>query len=79
MANPNYLKIAERIKAETDPSVKEQLISSLYVFEEELTEEEKSLFGYWSRGYIQDDPGIVNNRFTSYVGDYFDESGNTSQ
>lgn len=78
MSNPNYLAISEQLKTETDPKVRQQLINSLYVFEEELTEEEKSLFGYWAIGYIQDDPGYIANEFSSYVGRYFGPNGEES-
>ena len=78
MPNPNYFAISEQLKNETDPAVRQQLKDQLYVFEEELTEEEKSLFGYWAIGYIQDDPGYIENEYTSFVGRYFSSSGEDS-
>jgi len=79
MPNPDYRKLALERAQETDPVKRREIEKQLFVFEEELTEEEKSLFGYWTEGYIQDDPGVVNGKLTSYVGAYFDESGNTTQ
>jgi hypothetical protein len=75
MAKPDYNAISEQLKIETDPEVRQELIDQLYTFTEELTEEEKALFGYFSSGYIEDDPGTVDGKFSSYIGKYYSSDG----
>jgi len=75
MSKPDYFAIAEQLKTETDPVVRQELTNQLYTFTEELTEEEKSLFGYFSYGYIENDPGIIEGKFSSYVGKYYSSDG----
>lgn len=57
MANPNYASLLAQIAAETDPVIKQQLIELCYVFEQELTREEKELFEYCEFDYVEDNPG----------------------
>jgi hypothetical protein len=75
VSNPDYATLLKQIAEETDPVLKQQLIEQCYVFNEPLTEEEKSLFDYVDNGYVKDNPGY-NNEFKSYVGTYYDEEGN---
>lgn len=76
--NPNYELLLAQIAAETDPIVKQQLIDQAYSFRAELTEEEKQLFEYVVAGYIENNPGDVNDLFSSYVGVYFNDDGETT-
>ena len=78
MSKPDYLGIAEQLKVETDLDRREQLKSQLYVFTEQLTQEEKDLFGYINSGYIENNPGIQGNQYASYVGTYYSDSGETT-
>lgn len=78
MAKPNYFAIAEQLKVETDPTIREQLTSQLYIFTEQLTEQEKDLFGYIDSGYIENNPGIQGNQYASYVGTYYSDLGETT-
>lgn len=75
MAKPDYIAISNQLKTETDPEVRQQLTDQLYTFTESLTEEEKALFGYFSLGYLEDDPGTVDGKFSSYVGKYYSSDG----
>jgi len=78
MAKPDYFAIAEQLAVETDPDIRAQLKAQLYVFTEELTEAEKSLFGYFFVDYIENDPGYVEGVFSSYAGKYFGPNGELS-
>ena len=85
MAKPNYQQLLSQIAQETDPEIKEQLEAECYQFTEELTEEEKELFDYVSKSYIENNPGTepyVETDFypfddalkvDSYVGVYYYE------
>jgi len=66
--NPDIAGLLQQAAAETDPVIKEQLIARAYAVTSPLTEEEKSLFGYLQNDYIENNPGLVGNRQTSYVG-----------
>lgn len=76
MANPDYASILAQIAAATDPAAIAALKAQL-VINEPLTEEEKELFEYTAFDYIEYNPGY-NNDFKSYVGQYFDDEGNTT-
>lgn len=71
MSKPNYFEIAEEQKGNGP-------ISALYVFTEELTEAEKELFDYVKRDYFIDNPGTVSGEFSSVVGTYYTEDGETT-
>lgn len=86
MAKPNYATLLNQIANESDPVVKQELISQCYVFVEELTTEEKDLFNYVQAGYIEKNPDgnsyiidvnhypfVENKKSPSYVGVYFYE------
>ena len=71
MSKPDYFKIAEEQKGQGP-------ITDLYVFTEELTEQEKELFNYVKHGYFVNNPGIVSGLFSSVVGTYYQEDGDTT-
>lgn len=66
--NPDIAGLLQQAAAETDPVIKEQLIARAYAVTSPLTEEEKSIFGYLQNDYIENNPGLVGNKQTSYVG-----------
>jgi len=66
--NPDIAGLLQQAAAEPDPVIKAQLTARAYTVTSPLTEEEKSLFGYLQKGYIENNPGLVGNRQTSYVG-----------
>lgn len=66
--NPDIAGLLQQAAAETDPVRKAQLTSRAYAVTAPLTDEEKSLFGYLQDDYIENNPGLVGNRQTSYVG-----------
>lgn len=76
--NPNYALLLQQIAQETNPVIRAQLIAQCYVFNEPLTEEEASLFDYVQGDYIDKNPGIVGNSFSSYVGVYINNEGEYS-
>ena len=86
MANPDYATLLPQIATETDATKKQALIDECYQFTEELTLEEKSLFSYFTPDndnelidYVTDNPGLTNgNEFVSYVGDYYNEYGQST-
>ena len=76
--NPLYQEGLITIVAEEDPEVKALLIAEIYQFLVELTPEEKAPFGYMEPDYVENDPGIVGNAFSSYVGVYINQEGDYS-
>ena len=66
--NPDIAGLLQQAATETDPVRKAQLTARAYAVTAPLTDEEKSLFGYLQDGYIENNPGLVGNRQTSYVG-----------
>ena len=66
--NPDIAGLLQQAAAETDPVIKAQLTARAYAVTAPLSEEEKSLFGYLQNDYIENNPGLVGNRQTSYVG-----------
>lgn len=78
MAKPDYFAISEQLKNETDPVIREQLKAQLYTFTDELTEDEKALFGFVPVGYIENDPGYIESTFSSYIGKYYGPNGEIS-
>jgi hypothetical protein len=76
MANPNYASLLAQIAAETDPVAKAALEAQLIIVAE-LTEEEIELFEYTAFDYIEFNPGY-NNEFKSYVGEYFNDDGDST-
>jgi hypothetical protein len=75
MANPDYETLLQAAAAETDPVLKQQLLDQAFVFNEILTPEDIQLFSYVQDGYIDNNPGIVGNSFSSYVGIYINNEG----
>lgn len=66
--NPDIAGLLQQAAEETDPVIKAQLTAQAYAVTAPLTEEEKSLYSYLQQGYIENNPGLVGNRQTSYVG-----------
>jgi len=66
--NPDIAGLLQQAAEETDPVRKAQLTAQAYAVTAPLTEEEKSLYSYLQQGYIENNPGLVGNRQTSYVG-----------
>jgi hypothetical protein len=77
MTKPNYKHLLGQIALENNIDNKRQLESQCYLFNEELTQEEKDLFNYCDNGYIEANPGLVGNSIKSYVGTYYTEEGTT--
>jgi len=75
MANPDYATLLAQIAAEDDPVLKQALIDQAYVFNQTPTDEEIQLFAYIQDDYIENNPGIVGNSFSSYVGVYYNNEG----
>lgn len=73
--NPMYEKGLQLIKKETDPVVISSLQAEIYTFVKELSPEEQDVFSYVANDYIANNPGIVGNSFSSYVGVYIDQQG----
>lgn len=80
MAKPDYATLLAQIAAESNTEIKQQLIAQCYVFEEPLTQDEIQLFEYMNFGYVEPNPGYdANTTYESYVGQYFSDSGETTQ
>lgn len=91
MPKPNYAALLAQIAQETDPTIKQQLIDACYKFgpvdglaegetaaDYVLTESEKELFDYCAKDYIENNPGVADSTFSSYIGVYYDDEGNTT-
>lgn len=66
--NPDIAGLLAQAAAETDPVIQAQLYQQAYRFTAPLTNQEKTLFAYMQDDYIENNPGLVGNRETSYVG-----------
>jgi hypothetical protein len=66
--NPDIAGLLAQAVAETDPVIQAQLYQQAYRFTAPLTNQEKTLFAYMEDDYIENNPGLVGNRETSYVG-----------
>ncbi len=75
MSKPDYASLLAQIAATSNTVLKAELIAQCYVFTEELTEAEIELFNYTNSGYIEYNPGIKDNAYSSYVGTYYDQDG----
>lgn len=75
MSKPDYAVLLAQIAQETDPVLKQILIDQCYVFTELLTLEEIELFDYAKFGYVEDNPGVRGNSYSSYVGTYYSPEG----
>lgn len=78
MTNPDYATLLQQIAAESNTTIRDNLIEQAYVFEEELTNEEIELFNYIESDYIESNPGIKGNIYASYVGVYFSSTGEST-
>ena len=77
MANPDYATLLSQIAAASG-STKTALEAQCYVFDEELTDTEKNLFNYVFDEYLTFNPGTDSGTFKSFVGVYFNDSGDST-
>ena len=77
MANPDYATLLTLIAAASG-AAKTALEAQCFVFEEALTDTEKNLFNYVSDEYFLFNPGTDSGTFKSYVGVYFNDSGDNT-
>lgn len=75
VGNPLYNEGLITIANEEDAEVKALLVAEIYQFLFDLTPEERAVFGYFEPDYVENDPGIVGNTFSSYVGVYINQEG----
>lgn len=80
MANPDYKTLLQQIGKETDLVKKQELIEKTYIFEEQLTEEEKELFDFVEKDYIKNNPGYTNSKeYVTYTGKYWTKFGDETK
>ena len=77
MANPDYATLLASIAAATG-ATRTALEAQCYVFEEPLTDTEKNLFNYVFDDYLTFNPGTDSGTFKSFVGIYFNDSGDST-
>ncbi len=77
MANPDYATLLASIAAATG-ATRTALEAQCYVFEEPLTDTEKNLFNYVFDEYLTFNPGTDSGTFKSFVGVYFNDSGDST-
>ena len=77
MANPDYATLLASIAAASGDA-KTALEQQCYVFEEVLTDTEKNLFNYVFDEYLTFNPGTDSGTFKSFVGVYFNDSGDST-
>ena len=77
MANPDYATLLASIAAASGDA-KTALEQQCYVFDEALTDTEKNLFNYVSDEYFSFNPGTDSGTFKSFVGVYFNDSGDST-
>lgn len=76
--NPNYEKGLSVIAKQTNEITRQTLIDEIYTFAKVGEVDDYEPFEYVGYGYIDKNPGIVGNMFTSYVGIYYDTDGTTN-
>lgn len=76
--NPDYVSIFDELEVTSDLVRRQELIESAYKFNQPLEDFEKELFSYVLDGYIDNNPGVQGNSFSSYVGVYFSNTGETT-
>ena len=77
MANPDYATLLSQIAAASGDT-KTALEAQCYVFDEALTDTEKNLFNYVFDEYLTFNPGTDSGTFKSFVGVYFNDSGDST-
>tara|TARA_R100001015_G_C4601196_1_gene156134 strand:- start:59 stop:292 length:234 start_codon:yes stop_codon:yes gene_type:complete len=77
MANPDYATLLSSI-ASASGAAKTALELQCYVFDEELSDTEKNLFNYVFDEYLTFNPGTDSGTFKSFVGVYFNDSGDST-
>ena len=77
MANPDYATLLASIASATG-SARTALEAQCYVFDEALTDTEKNLFNYVFDEYLTFNPGTDSGTFKSFVGVYFNNSGDST-
>ena len=77
MANPDYATLLASIASATG-AAKTALEAQCFVFDEALTDTEKNLFNYVFDDYLTFNPGTDSGTFKSFVGVYFNDSGDST-
>ena len=77
MANPDYATLLASI-ADATGATRTALEAKCYVFEEPLTDTEKNLFNYVFDDYLTFNPGTESGTYKSFVGIYFNDSGDST-
>ena len=77
MANPDYATLLSQIAAASG-ATKTALEAQCYVIDEALTDTEKNLFNYVFDEYLTFNPGTDSGTFKSFVGVYFNDSGDST-
>ena len=77
MANPDYATLLASIASATG-AAKTALEAQCFVFDEALTDTEKNLFNYVFDDYLTFNPGTDSGTFKSFVGIYFNDSGDST-
>jgi len=77
MANPDYATLLSSIASATG-AAKTALEAQCYVFDEALSDTEKNLFNYVFDEYLTFNPGTDSGTFKSFVGVYFNDSGDST-
>ena len=77
MAKPDYATLLSQIAAASGDA-KTALEQQCYVFDEALTDTEKNLFNYVFDEYLTFNPGTDSGTFKSFVGVYFNDSGDST-
>ena len=77
MAKPDYETLLSQIAAASG-AAKTALEQQCYVFDEALTDTEKNLFNYVFDEYLTFNPGTDSGTFKSFVGVYFNDSGDST-
>lgn len=73
--NPNYAKGLQVRPILTNASVIQAFEEEIYTFVKELSADEIAVFNYIQSDYIEYNPGIKGNAYSSYVGVYYSEDG----
>ena len=77
MANPDYATLLPLIAAASG-AAKTALEAQCFVFDEPLTDTEKNLFNYVFDDYLTFNPGTESGTYKSFVGIYFNDSGDST-
>lgn len=76
--NPDYVQLFSQLENETDPIIRDQILTQIYQFNQPINEDVAQLFSYMYDDYVENNPGIQGNSFSSYVGVYINQQGEYS-